>query len=233
MVGAGLDPRRAGLVVAVLVAATPISAPASTVADRYTFQNVRIGGTGLVTGIVFSEAQRDPAYARTDVGGAYAAFSTDGGVTWTQGTEPSGINTGGSIAAAADGTRFVWAPGDSGQPVVYSTDLGGTWEQSTGVPANAMIASDRVNPMKFYAYDNGTFSRVSSVENADNIGFGKPAPGRSCPTLYTAARVDGVRGIFRSDDVGRIWVRINDDQHQTAVSWKSSLAIRTSTAGST
>jgi xyloglucan-specific exo-beta-1,4-glucanase len=85
MVGAGLDPRRAGLVVAVLVAATPISAPAeaaaSTVADRYTFQNVRIGGTGLVTGIVFSEAQRDPAYARTDVGGAYAAFSTDGGVT--------------------------------------------------------------------------------------------------------------------------------------------------------
>jgi hypothetical protein len=116
---------------------------------------------------------------------------------------------------------------------VYSTDLGGTWEQSTGVPANAMIASDRVNPMKFYAYDNGTFSRVSSVENADNIGFGKPAPGRSCPTLYTAAQVDGVRGIFRSDDVGRIWVRINDDQHQTAVSWKSSLAIRTSTAGST
>ena len=205
---------------------------------------------------------------------SHAAFSLDGGVTWSQGSEPGGISTGGSIAAAADGTRFVWAPGDAGQPVVYSTDLGGTWEQSAGVPANAMIASDRVNPMDFYAYDNGTFyvstdggatfaasaatglpatnwgvrckavpgragdiwvaggaswttyglwhstdygasfTRVAGVENADNIGFGKPAPGRSYPTLYAAAQIAGVRGVFRSDDVGGSWVRINDDRHQ-------------------
>ncbi|MFI9643231.1 xyloglucanase [Micromonospora sp. NPDC051925] len=207
-------------------------------------------------------------------GDSHAAFSTDGGATWFQGTEPDGINTGGSIAASADGSRFVWAPGDSGQPVVHSVGFGTSWSPSTGVPANAMIIADRVNPLKFYAYSNGTlyvstdggasftassatglpatnwgvrlkavpghqgeiwvaggatwtsyglwrstdsgatFHRVSSVETADNIGFGKAAPGRTYPALYVAAQVRGQRGVFRSDDAGRSWVRINDDRHQ-------------------
>jgi xyloglucan-specific exo-beta-1,4-glucanase len=205
---------------------------------------------------------------------SHAAFSTDGGATWFQGIEPSGVNTGGSVAAAADGSRFVWAPGDSGQPVVFSVGFGTSWTPSTGVPANAIIASDRVNPMTFYAYSNGTFyvstdggasftasvatglpatnwgvrfkavpgregdvwlaggaswttyglwrstdsgatfTRLSTVDNADNIGFGKAAPGRTYPALYGAAQVGGQRGVVRSDDAGRSWVRINDNQHQ-------------------
>lgn len=205
---------------------------------------------------------------------SHAAFSTDGGATWLQGTEPSGVNSGGSIAAAADGSRFVWAPGDSGQPVVYSAGFGTSWTPSAGVPANATIASDRVNPMKFYAYSNGTFcvstdggatftasaatglpatnwgvhvkavpgyegdiwvaggaswtsyglwrstdsgatfTRVSTVDSADNIGFGKAALGRTYPALYAAAQIGGQRGVFRSDDLGRSWVRVNDDRHQ-------------------
>jgi xyloglucan-specific exo-beta-1,4-glucanase len=32
--------------------------------------------------------------------------------------------------------------------------------------------------------------------------------------LYSSAQVNGVRGIFRSDNAGAGWVRINDDQHQ-------------------
>ncbi|MFC6086011.1 WD40/YVTN/BNR-like repeat-containing protein [Sphaerisporangium aureirubrum] len=207
-------------------------------------------------------------------GDSHAAFSTDGGVTWFQGVEPSGVNAGGSIAAASDGGRFVWAPGDSGRQVVYSVGFGTSWSTSTGVPANAIVASDRVNPMKFYAFSNGTFyvstdggasfaastagglpasnwnlrfkavpghegdiwlaggaswtsyglwhstdsgatfTKVSSVGQADNIGFGKPAPGRAYPALYTAAQVGGRRGVYRSDDAGRRWVRINDDRHQ-------------------
>ncbi|MEU8372156.1 xyloglucanase [Micromonospora sp. NPDC048894] len=207
-------------------------------------------------------------------GDSHAAFSTDGGATWFQGTEPNGVNSGGSIAASADGSRFVWAPGDSGQPVVHSVGFGTSWTPSVGVPANAMVIADRVNPLKFYAYSNGTvhvstdggasftasaatglpttnwgvrlkavpghegeiwvaggaswtsyglwrstdsgasFQRVSTVDTADNVGFGKAAPGRSYPALYVAAKVRGQQGVFRSDDAGRSWVRINDDRHQ-------------------
>jgi photosystem II stability/assembly factor-like uncharacterized protein len=32
--------------------------------------------------------------------------------------------------------------------------------------------------------------------------------------LYTIAKMDGQRGIFRSDNGGKSWVRVNDDQHQ-------------------
>ncbi|ONI92925.1 hypothetical protein ALI22I_01045 [Saccharothrix sp. ALI-22-I] len=39
--------------------------------ERYAFKNVKIGGAGFVSGIVFSRAQKDLACARADVGGVY------------------------------------------------------------------------------------------------------------------------------------------------------------------
>ncbi|KAB2349538.1 cellulose binding domain-containing protein [Actinomadura rudentiformis] len=197
---------------------------------------------------------------------SHVAFSTDGGANWFQGTEPSGVNQGGTVAAAADGSRFVWAPGDSGQQVVHSTGFGTTWSPSSGVPANAIIESDRVNASKFYAFSNGrfyvstnggqsftpaatglpttgvhfkalpgkegdiwlagetglfrstdsgaTFTKLPNVSKAVNVGFGKPAPGRTYQALYAVATINNVTGLFRSDDAGATWVRVNDDQHQ-------------------
>ncbi|WP_250564405.1 cellulose binding domain-containing protein [Sphaerisporangium fuscum] len=199
---------------------------------------------------------------------SHVAFSTDGGANWFQGGEPSGVNKGGTVAASADGGRFVWAPGDSGLPVVYSVGYGNSWSQSSGVPANAIVESDRLNKNKFYAFSNGgfyvstdggatfaktaasglpasgvhfkalpgiegdiwlaggtgglwhstnsgaSFTKVSGVTEADNIGFGKAAPGRTYQALYLVGTVDGVHGVYRSDDAAGAWVRINDDQHQ-------------------
>lgn len=63
--------------------------------------------------------------------------------------------------------------------------------------------------------DGGTsFKRLGSVEQASNMGFGKAAPGRNEPALYAIAKVQGVRGVFRSDDSGTSWTRLNDEQHQ-------------------
>jgi hypothetical protein len=58
--------------------------------------------------------------------------------------------------------------------------------------------------------------KLRGVEEADTIGFGKAAPRRHYPAIYTSARIRGTRGIYRSDDAGWSWVRINDDRHQYA-----------------
>ncbi|WP_396449127.1 cellulose binding domain-containing protein [Actinomadura sp.] len=198
---------------------------------------------------------------------SHVAFSTDGGANWFQGTEPGGVDNGGTVAAAADGSRFVWAPGDSGRQVVYSVGFGNSWSQSSGVPANAIVESDRVNASKFYAFSGGrfyvstnggqsfsataasglpssgvhfkavpgeegdiwlagdtglfhstdsgaSFTKAASISKAVNVGFGKAAPGADYPAVYLVGTVDGTTRLFRSNDAGAHWTRINDDQHQ-------------------
>ncbi len=203
--------------------------------------------------------------------GPHIAFSTDNGANWFAGTDPSGVSGGGTVAAAADGSRFVWSPEGAG--VHYATGFGTSWSASSGIPAGAVVESDRVDPKVFYGFKSGkfyvstdggasftasaatglpsgdsvrfkvlpgakgevwlaggasdgayglwhstdggaSFGKLSGVEQADTIGFGKSAPGASYQTLYTSAKIGGVRGIFRSTDEGESWTRINDDAHQ-------------------
>jgi hypothetical protein len=203
--------------------------------------------------------------------GPHVAFSTDNGANWFAGTDPSGVTGGGTVAAAANGSRFVWSPQGAG--VHYATGFGTSWTASSGIPAGAIVESDRVDPMTFYGFKSGrfyvstdggatfttsaatglpsgdsvrfkalpgvkgdvwlaggapdgayglwhstdggrTFTKLSNVEQADTIGFGKAAAGSSYQTLYTSAKIGGVRGIFRSTDKGATWTRINDDAHQ-------------------
>ncbi|WP_330357088.1 cellulose binding domain-containing protein [Streptomyces chartreusis] len=203
--------------------------------------------------------------------GPHIAFSTDNGANWFAGTDPSGVSGGGTVAAAADGGRFVWSPAGAG--VQYTTGFGTSWQASSGIPAGAVVESDRVDPKVFYGFKSGkfyvssdggatftasaasglpsgdsvrfkalpgtkgdvwvaggaadgayglwhstdagaTFTKLSGVEQADTIGFGKAATGASYQTLYTSAKIGGVRGVFRSTDKGATWTRINDDAHQ-------------------
>jgi hypothetical protein len=67
----------------------------------------------------------------------------------------------------------------------------------------------------YHSADAGrSFSRIDGVQELHAFGFGKEAPGKSYPALYVVGSLNGLRGIFRSDDVGLTWMRINDDQHQ-------------------
>jgi hypothetical protein len=52
------------------------------------------------------------------------------------------------------------------------------------------------------------------VQELHAFGFGKAAPGAKFPALYLVGNINNVRGIYRSDDEGKSWVRINDDAHQ-------------------
>jgi len=67
----------------------------------------------------------------------------------------------------------------------------------------------------YHSTDGGvTFSRLGHVGQIHAFGFGKAAPGATESTLYLIGVVDGLRGIFRSTNAAKSWVRINDDQHQ-------------------
>ncbi|QNE16920.1 carbohydrate-binding protein [Kribbella qitaiheensis] len=69
----------------------------------------------------------------------------------------------------------------------------------------------------YRSVDQGlSYQRVTGIEEAQTVGFGKAARGRSGMAVYSSGRVGGVDGIFRSDDSGVSWTRINDDRHQYA-----------------
>ena len=67
----------------------------------------------------------------------------------------------------------------------------------------------------YHSVDEGkSFLKLSGVQEINAFGFGKGAPGNSYSELYLAGIVDGQYGIFRSGDIAKSWVRINDDRHQ-------------------
>lgn len=235
---------------------------------------------GNCSSIDYAELNPNIIVRAGDVG--VVGLSKDGGESWIQ---PSGtinvggaggdyLSSGGNIAMSADGKNIVYSPNGTQASVVYSKNEGKKWIESTGIPTQAKIASDRVNPDKFYGISNGEFyistdggetfektgaknlpttgnqdicvvpdvegdiwiaggskkegnygiwhstdsgkifEKLSNVQGAEIIGLGKSAPGKDYMSIYTNATIDGVRGIFRSDDKGKTWIRINDDKHQ-------------------
>ena len=66
-----------------------------------------------------------------------------------------------------------------------------------------------------HSSDGGeTFAGVGGLKACLAIGFGKAAPGEGYAALYAVGKLESTAGVFRSDDEGKSWVRINDDGHQ-------------------
>ena len=152
--------------------------------------------------------------------------SRDWGATWTACTGlPSGRSA--IVADRRDADRF-YAFG--GGTLSASTDGGVSFVASVteGPTANRVklrATPGRVGDLWLAAEESGlwhvtgptskpTLTHVSSVASASVIATGKAAPGRDYPALYLIGRVGGQDGIFRSDDSGASWFRINDDAHQ-------------------
>jgi xyloglucan-specific exo-beta-1,4-glucanase len=207
-------------------------------------------------------------HADTAGGVKSIGLSYDGGANWFAPSAEPLLQGGGTVAVSADATTIVWSPGGG---VVSHSQGGNQWSASSGIPAEARVGSDRVNPKKFYGFAAGvfyvstdggatfvasaaaglpvtasfkalpgiegdvwlaggkkgeayglwhstdagaTFTKTTTVEEADVVGFGKAAPGAAYMALFVSAKINGVRGIFRSDDSARTWTRLNDDRHQ-------------------
>ncbi len=85
-------------------------------------------------------------------------YTQDGGTTWNPIDSAPEKVEGGKVALAADGSRLIWTPANTGNSNIYLYDFAeGKWFYTTGLGYGAEIAADRVNPDKFYAAYNGMF----------------------------------------------------------------------------
>ena len=198
-------------------------------------------------------------------------ISTDFGRSWKPAERFLDLAQGGwsgYVSVSADARVIIWAPANI--VAHWTSDEGRTWTASTGLPAGAMVVSDRVNASKFFAFgsngayassdggrtftlmndafisgnvtktnlkaavgleghlwlatgdaglyhsmDEGrTWEKFEGFDTIPIIGLGRAAPNADYQALYTNAKLRGQWGIFRSDDKGQTWIRINDDSQQ-------------------
>ena len=165
--------------------------------------------------------------------GAATQYSSDGGNSWSPvsglvGAVPPAADkvtpnrfyafSGGNFYSnAASGGGSFAKVNTSSLPAGNSCPLSGC-----SVPvANFAAAGDLWLPLGGYGLyhspDGGmTWSKIASVLFADFVALGAPqsAGGASTVYLYGIAPSANIMGIYRSDDSGNTWQRINDDQHQ-------------------
>jgi xyloglucan-specific exo-beta-1,4-glucanase len=53
------------------------------------------------------------------------------------------------------------------------------------------------------------------------LSFGQATPGGSYPAIFCLGTLNDVKAVWRSDDGGASWIRINDDQHQWGTRFRS------------
>jgi xyloglucan-specific exo-beta-1,4-glucanase len=58
------------------------------------------------------------------------------------------------------------------------------------------------------------FARVDSDLHVEMLSFGKAPAGSDYPALFAIGTLGDRRAVWRTDDVGRTWLLLNDDQHQ-------------------
>ncbi len=125
-------------------------------------------------------------------------YSKDSGDTWEYvATLPEGISNdaGGQVAISCDGSTVIWQPGTSGTNAYRTTDFGDTWEICEGLPINAKILADGVNPDKFYATYDGTFYISTDA--------GKTF------TIFTSFLISSFEWVANNDVEGEIWLGVS------------------------
>jgi hypothetical protein len=158
--------------------------------------------------------------------GPHVGFSTDNGANWFAGSDPSGVTGGGTVAAASDGSRFVWSPAGTG--VQYTTGFGTSWSASSGIPADAVVESDRVDPKTFYGFKSGKFyvssdggatftaSSAGNLPSGDSVRF-KALPGTKGDVWLAGGASDGAYGLWHSTDGGANFAKLSNVEQSDTI----------------
>ncbi|KAI5797887.1 glycoside hydrolase family 74 protein [Peziza echinospora] len=141
-------------------------------------------------------------------------------------TASTGIADWSNPVIAADkrvATTF-FAATDAGKTFYISTDSGKTFLPAsvggfTGTPFDmqphptAAGTSDlwlTTSTGLFRSKDAGkTFTKSAKVGRGYNFSLGAPKTAGAYPAIYLVGDVDGVAGVYRSDDEGKEWVKVN------------------------
>lgn len=176
---------------------------------------ISAGGTALVWA-----PEKDGAY-----------YSADGGKSWQrsagwpvdkeQSLKPVADKTYDRIFYVFDrSTSRILASGDGGAQfnvLVEGFPKLEPWQQ-----AKLAVVPGRVRDL-WLATSIGLFhspdskSKMAQIRNVDEpwaISFGAPMVKGNYPAIYLWGKVKGAEGLWRSDDTGANWVRINDDAHR-------------------
>ena len=168
-----------------------------------------------------------PANTRAGIAGG-PQVSRDHGATWTAST---GIGAVRPVFADRVNPDKFYAYDSANMRFYVSADAGATFAVSaaTGLPrgtagrprATPGVEGDiwLVTPMGLrHSTDSGaSFTALTSATAPIALGLGKAAVGSSYPAaLYLIGTVNQLVGIYRSDDTGATWIRIDDDQHRWA-----------------
>jgi len=158
-------------------------------------------------------------------------YTVDGGGTWQEssGIQGSAIKNFWSwnnpIASdKADGSRFyIYVEGT----FYVSYDFGATWKKTCDLAREEwhhVKAAPRIQGEVWISLNNSgllrstdggyNFSKFEDIDQAYIFCFGKNPPGKEHPSVFLYGQVQKVKGIFRSDDMGLSWIKINDENHK-------------------
>ena len=162
-------------------------------------------------------------------------ITRDKGKTWTsvQGLPAMGR----PIADGVNPSKFYALDFGTGN-LLTSSDGGATFTSSTTTGLPMDISRDRPTwaeaawPLQttsakegdiwlvsgqglFHSMDSGkTFTAATGTLKVEMLSFGKALKGKAYPALFAIGRQGDTRAVWRSDDQGTTWVRINDERHQ-------------------
>lgn len=150
------------------------------------------------------------------------AISTDGGSTWKpfEADAPGAAGNSGTIAISADAAALLWST--NGSSPYLSRDGGRTWSPVQGVP-NLAVTADRVNPLKFYAFNSSNGAVFASTDGGANFASAALGLPRNAGVIRAVPGREGdlwlaqSGGLYHSTDSGASFTRLANIQSAAAV----------------